>query len=89
MVTLRADAILTRVLAKELEDRFLGKHGDGDATFLRKILHLESKGDAKALSGVELRAYFSFAQLNGMETEEQWVSKWEINRRRAGKRLLD
>jgi hypothetical protein len=40
-------------------------------------------------SGVELRAYFSFAQLNGMETEEQWVSKWEINRRRAGKRLLD
>ena len=65
--------ILKKILRSDPEDRFLGRNGDGNATHLRSLHHLHSKGDAMRLTLDELQSYLSYAVLLGMETNQTWI----------------
>ena len=59
------------------EDRFLGKNGDGNATYLRNVHGLASKSDVDQLTGTERRACLTYAAVFGAEFLESWVCKWD------------
>jgi hypothetical protein len=65
--------ILKKTLRSFPEDRFLGRNGEGNATYLRNLHHLHSKGDAMRLTLAELKSHLSYAVLLGMETNQNWI----------------
>lgn len=58
------------------EDRFLGKNGDGNATYMRSVFGLSTKGELDDLNALERRACLTCAAVFGAETKEEWKAKW-------------